>query len=1582
MRVGLILYMLCSRLRHVVLFSLAFAGLSAPHQLLAQNAPAITSGPDDLSVQSGATASFQVSTSGSSPITYRWFFNETNSLSGTGTTLTVPNVSLFNAGGYSVIASNAFGTATSRVARLAVDEHLTFRVLALRTNGFIAIEHSGVSVDDHGAIAVSSNSVFYTGNGGTARWNIDTLAGGIDIGRTADSLVTDLRTETLYSLADGNNNEITFPGGTITSLLELTPTGGQTGRRIDLSRPIPATADFGQVGIFAGMGRVVIHNRANAFSIAIPSGAVTDLGPTLLPFAPSSESWAFWGVAEYFNDAVHLLYLDWGTFPTRNIIRLSLPSGNITTVAAFTDLSDMAVFTISPSLSRWFFHYEGNGQFRNGQETLGSAKALCTTDPGYPSLLRVPQSQTNYPGGNVTFSVGAGGPALQYQWFLNGSPIAGATEATLVLDNITPQNAGNYTAQVSNDRGSVMSGTATLTVFAAPFITAQPLSVAEFVGSNVTLVVTAYGAPPLHYQWRFGNTPIPNETNRTLVLTNVQVADSGDYAVVITNQYGSVTSSSATVTVLSELDDQGIFQITSLLATGARIVDHNNLTGDDRGGIAVTRDHVFITGDNATARFNAGDLTGGLQIAGPSIDSLVTDLRSETVYLIADGTNLITFGNMTSLLEMNASGALTGRRINLSRPVPLLGDVGVFAGYGRIVIHNGERVFSILMPSGLVRDLGPMSPFPHQFSESWAYWGVAEHVRGTIYLVYVEDQQRIVRRRVPDGEVSVVGNFTSLGDMASFVVSPSRRRWYFHYEVTGQFGGSGETLGHADATFNIRSGTGLDRFEWAPLGPVQVVNVPFPARLIALNQSNQVVTNFSGAVSLSGLSVAGETPVTISPTVITNFVNGVWTGMVTARQASAAMFLRADDQVGVRTDSPVFSVNVTNDLVLAAVDSPDPVIVGATLTYSILVTNIGPNAATAVMLTNTLATNLVFVGVTSTQGGCVNEGRIVRCDLGAIPGGTGATIQVQTVPSTSGPTVSQVSATRGEADANTANNVISIATLVTQPAITIADVTVTEGDSGTNDVTFSLTLTPASTNTVRVNFSTANGSAFGSGSTADYVPRSGTVTFAPGTTNQQITVGVRGDRIFENDEAFLVNLTAPVNGMVEDSQATATILNDDTMPTVTVTDVTVTEQNTTPTNAIFRVSLSSGSGLPVTVTFAAASGTAAAGIDFSNRIGQLTFTAGTPFLTQNVAIIVYGDTTPEVNETFFLHLTSATNATIARASGLGTIVNDDGIGQMHHFEWAAIPSPQAPNTPFPVAITARDVGGLLITNFNSVAHLSALVPSPQPSNSILGSVTHENTSPGNWTLGYSFTPAAEMRVTHVRHYFGNKVSIWEDDGTLLASTPVASVQGTWVVTPLPNEVVLQPGNRYRIAAYTGGGNYFWYTTGSNSFPHGTIHESHDYAGDNFPINADEVRWWLVDMLYTAIRATPAPYVTPTTVGPLINGAWSGSLMVTQAQAGIRLQANDDAAHVGISDAFDVASTAHFARIQFSGAEVQLRIRGALGRTYRVERTDNLGNPNWQMVSQLRFDTQDEVEVRDTPPAGNITRFYRAVLLPQ
>src|ERR1051326_4150288 len=89
----------------------------------------------------------------------------------------------------------------------------------------------------------------------------------------------------------------------------------------------------------------------------------------------------------------------------------------------------------------------------------------------------------------------------------------------------------------------------------------------------------------------------------------------------------------------------------------------------------------------------------------------------------------------------------------------------------------------------------------HQFSETWAYWGVAEYFDDSAWIVYVRDFQTIVRTRVPDGLTLPVGTFTNLSDMASITVSTLLSRWYFHHQYTSQFRSGTETAGFADATF-------------------------------------------------------------------------------------------------------------------------------------------------------------------------------------------------------------------------------------------------------------------------------------------------------------------------------------------------------------------------------------------------------------------------------------------------------------------------------------------------------------------------------------------------------------------------------------------------------------------------------------------------------------------------------------------------------------------------------------------------------------------------------------------------------------
>ena len=82
-----------------------------------------------------------------------------------------------------------------------------------------------------------------------------------------------------------------------------------------------------------------------------------------------------------------------------------------------------------------------------------------------------------------------------------------------------------------------------------PIITAQPINQTVTVGSNANFSVTATGSLPLSYQWRFGTTAIAGATNAFLTLTNVQSSQAGNYAVLVTNVYGSTPSSNAVLTV-------------------------------------------------------------------------------------------------------------------------------------------------------------------------------------------------------------------------------------------------------------------------------------------------------------------------------------------------------------------------------------------------------------------------------------------------------------------------------------------------------------------------------------------------------------------------------------------------------------------------------------------------------------------------------------------------------------------------------------------------------------------------------------------------------------------------------------------------------------------------------------------------------------------------------------------------------------------------------------------------------------------------------------------------------------------------
>jgi hypothetical protein len=189
----------------------------------------------------------------------------------------------------------------------------------------------------------------------------------------------------------------------------------------------------------------------------------------------------------------------------------------------------------------------------------------------------------------------------------------------------------------------------------------------------------------------------------------------------------------------------------------------------------------------------------------------------------------------------------------------------------------------------------------------------------------------------------------------------------------------------------------------------------------------------------------------------------------------------------------------------------------------------------------------------------------------------------------------------------------------------------------------------------RVDYATSNGSAAAG---QDYTATSGTLTLANGVSTQTFSVPITNDSFDETNETINLTLTNAAGSGSLGSPATASlsIVDDDPSPTLSINDVQVSEGNSGATNAVFTVTLSGATALTATVSFATANNTANFS-DYQPTAGQLSFSPGET--TKTITVPVTGDTINEPTETFFVNLSTPTNATLSRFRGVGTILNDD-----------------------------------------------------------------------------------------------------------------------------------------------------------------------------------------------------------------------------------------------------------------------------------------------------------------------------------
>ena len=163
-----------------------------------------------------------------------------------------------------------------------------------------------------------------------------------------------------------------------------------------------------------------------------------------------------------------------------------------------------------------------------------------------PQITEQPTNLTVNQGQDATFTAAASGTPLNYFWMF-GTNVVG-TNDSLTLTDVAPGQAGNYVMVASNFLGSATSAPAVLSVLFPITLVASPADEAVLVGGSAAFGVGVTGNP-LNFQWFKDGNPIGGANASNYSIMNVALTNAGGYSVVVSNQFNSVTSTVANLSV-------------------------------------------------------------------------------------------------------------------------------------------------------------------------------------------------------------------------------------------------------------------------------------------------------------------------------------------------------------------------------------------------------------------------------------------------------------------------------------------------------------------------------------------------------------------------------------------------------------------------------------------------------------------------------------------------------------------------------------------------------------------------------------------------------------------------------------------------------------------------------------------------------------------------------------------------------------------------------------------------------------------------------------------------------------------------
>jgi hypothetical protein len=342
--------------------------------------------------------------------------------------------------------------------------------------------------------------------------------------------------------------------------------------------------------------------------------------------------------------------------------------------------------------------------------------------PSNPAVDTQQTNETIVLGSTAILRVGAEGVApLAYQWLYDNNSITGATNETYSLTNAQLSDAGSYSVIVTNPFGSVTSTVATLTIIPLAII-AQPAEQHVAQGSTATLDVLAGGAKPLAYQWLFNNAAIPGATNNTCVVTNVQPANAGNYSVIVTNAYGSITSLVAMLNLMAGSTPAALIDVsfagkTGYAATGISTNDFWNTDGlilvFPGYASGIFPNPKFVNGAASTAGINVGGVVGAYNngASDPMYASYVYANEGDDLTVTITGLNMgvydfFVYGhgdyaaqNSTYQITGGSPNSVSETTTTNSDWMSAIWQEGVqFVEFTNIIVYSGEPIIITVEP--------------------------------------------------------------------------------------------------------------------------------------------------------------------------------------------------------------------------------------------------------------------------------------------------------------------------------------------------------------------------------------------------------------------------------------------------------------------------------------------------------------------------------------------------------------------------------------------------------------------------------------------------------------------------------------------------------------------------------------------------------------------------------------------------------------------------------------------------------------------------------------------------------------------